>query len=560
MLVSMFSALKSRLKHFSPVYRFVQKASIQWQDHSPFNVQQRRLQQIQRDEVERIFFALGQGGKPVLPEGAVLVDAMWDNPNYWLRFSLLRKALGLSGNCEVGLLGEYAAGKCRRTLKALGINTRLSFQDFMPPQRDLRTLARDLIRQTKTAADILQWRLPHDVPGMILYDALLKQQRVATVNIHSADFERQVTHALQCIEAGNQILNNHDFKMVVLSHNIDVVWGALAWQALSRGIPMVMPFGLFGVLRFTHMTRPEDLFSFYDRPTRNEIDDLPPHRAAAMEAAGQQYLERRYAGFADDLASVYAYRNRSNMINRADICDLFNWDPNKPIVAFYASNWFDWPHQLGMTQFTDFLDWVETSLEAAKANQDVNWLFKPHPCEDWFGGVSLTEMMQSLASGSHIKIADKSWNNAAVMESVDALVTYHGTAGIEFAAMGKPVLVPDKGKYEDCGFVRLASCREDYLTLLRQPWWEGMNMEQTKKRAKTFCGWWFCAPDWQGNFILQDDSRQWDLYDSLPDLIANGESTITREINMLREWYENGHSYYHTYKMKQSDAFILTNV
>jgi hypothetical protein len=247
-------------------------------------------------------------------------------------------------------------------------------------------------------------------------------------------------------------------------------------------------------------------------------------------------------------------------MSRDDICCRFGWDPAKPIVGFYASNWYDWPHQLGMTQFRDFLDWTEATFQAAAKNSSVNWLFKPHPCEDWFGGVTLVDILARMNGAAHIGVADKNWNNTAVMRALDALVTYHGTAGIEFASLGKPVLVPDRGKYEDCGFVRVAANRADYLGLLQRPWWQGMDMADCRCRAEIFAGWWFCAPDWQKGFILPDDSRQNALYDIIPSLINNHREEMLREVLHLREWIASGHRYSHTYKMMHADAYRLTNV
>lgn len=552
--------LKKVLKRSPWLYKTSINANRIWLDISPTYAKERVVRQNKRDRVDGMLADIGRQGAPIFSKGDILIDGMWDNPNYWLRLSLLRNALGLSHHREIGLLGQFATSRCARTFKNLGIRTVRNYKDFMPATSEFKRQAQELIKNTQSASDIMHWNLPDNVPGMIIYDAILKKQRLASVNIQTPLFEKQVIEALCCIEAGRRLLDAHDLKLIVLTHPFNITWGTLAWQALRRGIPMVLPFGLFGVLRFTHMTEPEDLFSFYDRPTRQEIDALPPERAMAMSDIGKSYLQCRYAGKADDLASVYAYQRNNKNVTREDICELFNWDPQKPIVAFYTSNWFDWPHQLGMTQFTDFLDWVMATLEAARENSDVNWLFKPHPCEDWFGGVALADMLPALDDSKHIRLTDKSWNNAAVMNSVDALITYHGTAGIEFAAMGKPVLVPDKGKYDDCGFVRLARSREDYIRLLKEKWWADLDLEDIKRRAEIFCGWWFCAPDWQVGFILSDDARQWDLYDEIPALLNNHKHVIERETELLREWYLSGHAYSHTYKMKHADKFILTNV
>jgi hypothetical protein len=366
--------------------------------------------------------------------------------------------------------------------------------------------------------------------------------------------------SLAGITRAQSLLASYDFKLAVISHTLSFTYGAIAWLALKRGIPVILPFGLFGVLRMTLMKEPQDLFSFYDRPNSSEMEALPPQRAEAMRAIGRRYLEGRFSGRADDLASVYAYQRNATHIDRESLCRQFGWDPAKPIVGFYASNWYDWPHQLGMTQFRDFLDWTMETFRIAGETSQFNWLFKPHPCEEWFGGVSLTEILSHMPGASHVRLAEKGWNNTAVMQCMDALVTYHGTAGIEFASLGKPVLVPDRGKYDDCGFVRVAENRAEYLSLLRSSWWVGLDAEDVRARAELFAGWWFCAPSWQGNFLLADDSRQDELYGIIQGLLRDTPGVVGREIVSLGDWLAAGHRYSHTFKMMQVDEFQLTNV
>ena len=515
--------------------------------------------QTARDETDVMLAALCvQHGR--LFEGEVLIDSQWDNPNYWFRTALLRAALGLPNGREVAVLGEFRQRQCLGTLQHLGIERHVSFPDIAVDMAAIKAQARALVANCRSADDVLAWHLPGDIPAAMIYDAILKRQRLASLDVTRSDFEQLVAESLAGIARAQSLLDAHDFKLVVVSHTLSFTYGAIAWLALKCDIPVVLPFGLFGVLRMTMMKDPRDLFSFYDRPNRDEMDALPPQRAEAMRAIGRRYLDGRFGGRADDLASVYAYQRNSAYIDRESLCRQFGWDPAKPIVGFYASNWYDWPHQLGMTQFRDFLDWTMETFRIAGETPQFNWLFKPHPCEEWFGGVSLTEILSKMPGTDHVRLAEKGWNNTAVMQCMDALVTYHGTAGIEFASLGKFVMVPDRGKYDDCGFVRVAANRAEYLELLRASWWDGLDADEVRARAELFAGWWFCAPSWQGKFLLADDSRQDALYGIIQGLLLDNPEVVGREIASLRDWLAAGHRYSHTFKMMQVDEFQLTNV
>ncbi len=492
-------------------------------------------------------------------QGRTLIDGSFDNPNYWLRFSFVRAALGLKNGRETGLLGPFRREQVGATFRHFGVNDVVSFPD-VPVSADARRLADELVDATRTADDVLAWSLPEGFPAMMVYDGILKRQRLAAVDVRRPDFRLHVREAVESIERARRVIEEGNYDLVVISHPFNFLYGGIAWCALKRGIPVLLPFGAFGTMRITRFDRPEELFSFYDRPTAADFAAAAPAKLAALEEVGRQYIDARLGGQADDLASIYAFRQSGERIDRAVLGAKFGWDPAKPIVAVYASNWFDWPHQLGMSQFRDFLDWTETTFQAARRNEGVNWLFKPHPAEDWFGGASLASIMARIGTAPHVAIADKAWNNTAVMQTVDALVTYHGTAGIEFASRGKPVLIPDRGKYDDIGFAKVAGSRQNYIDLLGTEWWQGMDLTQAARLANTFAGWWICAPDWQSDMLLEDDPRQDAIYASIPAMLDRNADVVAREIAHLCDWFATGHRFSHTYKMALAERYRLTNV
>jgi len=492
-------------------------------------------------------------------QGRILIDGSFDNPNYWLRFSFVRAALGLKYGREIGLLGRYRRDQVCATFRHFGVEGLVSFPD-VPVSADARRLADELVDATRTADDVLAWSLPEGFPAMMVYDGILKRQRLTAVDVRRADFRQHVREAIESIERARRVIEDRSYDLVIISHPFNFLCGGVAWCALKHDIPVLLPFGAFGTMRITRFDRPEELFSFYDRPTAVDFATAVPAKLAALEDVGRQYIDARLGGQADDLASIYAFRKSGERINRAVLGAKFGWDPTKPIVAVYASNWFDWPHQLGMSQFRDFLDWTETTFEAARLNDNVNWLFKPHPAEDWFGGASLSSIMARIGTAPHVALAEEAWNNASVMQTVDALVTYHGTAGIEFASRGKPVLIPDRGKYDDIGFAKVAGSRQDYIDLLATEWWQGIDLARAEQLANTFAGWWLCAPDWQADMLLEDDPRQDAIYPSIPAMLDQHADVVAREITHLRDWFATGRRFSHTYKMALAERYRLTNV
>jgi hypothetical protein len=520
----------------------------------PRTWRERRRSRLERQAADDLLLRIASGGGSSFP-GRVLIDGTWDNPNYWLRLSLARAALGLPRGEEVGLLGRWRTRECRESFSRLGVSQTVSLVDLASDGvARRRAEAEALCGRLSTAGDLLALELPFGFPPAVLYDGILRRQRRARVDVEDHRLRGWVAELLGGLEVASRLVVPGQTRLVVLSHCVNFDCGSLAWLCALRGVPVLVPYGNYGTCRFIKLTDTAHFMDTVDRPRGGDLDALPPEQAEALARAGWSYLQARAQGRTDDLGAGYAFRKPPDRVDRASVARHFGWPADRPIVAVYASNWFDFPHACGMTHFLDFLDWLEVTLAVATRATGTSWLFKAHPCDEWYGGVTLADLMPRDRPG-HVGLAPGAWHGAGVMESIDALVTVHGTAGIELAAMGKPVLVADRGWYDDCGFVVAARSRSDYQEKLAGPWWTDLDRESTSRRARVFAGWYFCSPDWQGRFFTGDDSLQARLYASLPSLVAEAGPVIAREIALLAEWYASGERFYHTYKMRRSSGF-----
>ena len=508
----------------------------------------------QREAVDRMLAALSPAPGPAF-EGPVLVDGMWDNPHYWLRYAMLRAGLGLAGS-EVGLLGPYRAGLVRRTFEVLGARRTVDIGPFLESESAARRDARKRLASAREPGDILRWDLA-GVPAYDLYDCLLKRQRHAIVDLRHPRIEDDVTEYLRHLAAMPRLLDAVQPRLIVASHTFSgrIFPGPLVWLAARRGIPVVGPYGNYGVLRFFKIQSPSEVPDFFDSPTAQDLDAVTGAQADALAAIGRAYLEARREGRTDDIGSHYANRG-DRTLDRARLCALFGWDPHRPIVAVYASTWFDAPHCNGMEQFRDFADWMQATLEVARGAVGVNWLFRGHPCDAWYGGLTLRDLMPPTTE-SHVRLCPTEWSGAAVQRAVDAVVTLAGTAAIEYAAAGKAALVGDRGWYHDRGFAHWSRSRADYLRDLAGPWWSDLDLDAVARRAQMFAGWYFCRPAWHEGFHLEDDSRQDPLYDTIPALLKGHPHVVQREIAEIREWYDSPSRFYHSFKMRRAEAYAL---
>ena len=66
--------------------------------------------------------------------GNILIDGIFDNPNYWFRYYLIKSALNLQEKKQIGIVGKYNKFKVKSTLKNFGVrnlylfyNSKVSF-------------------------------------------------------------------------------------------------------------------------------------------------------------------------------------------------------------------------------------------------------------------------------------------------------------------------------------------------------------------------------------------------------------------------------------------------
>jgi hypothetical protein len=493
--------------------------------------------------------------------GKVLVDGMWDNANYWIRYSVFRKSLGLHQADEVGLLGKYSRKQVKDAFSVFGINNIIDIGAGSPEERYL-IAAKLLLMAVISENDILKLKMPYDFPAQIVYDGILKRQRRAFIDIDDKLLPLYLGECLRNLDLAYKIFDHHSFNMVVLSHALDFTYGAIAWMALQKKISVIVLYGDFGHAKFFHLQNQGDMFRFPGRPNKSDSLRVSDAQTKSLQIKGREQLDARMMGQTDDVGALYAYSKRKGEIDRRQIAQFFGWDSKKPIVGVYNSNWFDFPHGSGLNYFRDFYDWIMSTLEVAKEVQDVNWLFKAHPCDQWYAKINGQRLEDLIEATNlpHIKLANNNWNGFKLMSSLDGVITCHGSIGIEATAHSIPVLVPYEGWYGAAQFVKCAISRADYLSTLKGSWWKDINLVENKIKAEIFAGWIYCVPDWHGEYKYLDDSMQDQIFISLRKFIKLNNASLLREVSLLRDWYIDGHPYYHVYKISKGSNFQLGNI
>lgn len=520
---------------------------------------QAREVEKQREKADLFLSNLADDESGPLRDQHILVDGMWDNPAFWQRFAIFRAAMGLKSAKQTGILGPWRQREVRATMQRFGFDEILELKKYFPVRSDVIQEAKSLVALLSSNDDILNWRLPMAFPAKMAYDSLLKRQELGAVDISKSNFLDLVVELLQNIYATKALLEYTQPDVVYVSHMLDSKYGSLAWNARMLGIKVVLGYGCFGALRYFRLTEPLDIYNWLSRPRPENIEALSTKQKLALEKIGAEYIGHRYAGNTQDIGATYAYQRDRISIGRENFCHEQGWDPRKPVISVYASAWYDFPHTSGMEFFRDFEEWINLTWQIAVESPQFNWVFRAHPCEEWYDGIRITDIL-SKNGGDHILICGAEISGAAMKEITDAIVTVHGSVALEAVSSGTPVMAADVGWFHDCNIAYFPGSRAKYLAALSRRWWEEINWDDACRNARVFSGFYYCLPSWQENLIYGDHDEKEKLYPRMKELMQRNDLQLNREINCIRTWWGSAEKYYHVFKMSEAESYILPNL
>ena len=111
----------------------------------------------------------------------LLLDGGFYNLGYFYRLQLIRSALKSSQIKEHAFIWDCNINFCKNILNSIGIKNISYFPKSF--NKDIFLESEKLAKKINSKEDLINLKLPHNIPGAFLYDTILKRQRSATVNI-----------------------------------------------------------------------------------------------------------------------------------------------------------------------------------------------------------------------------------------------------------------------------------------------------------------------------------------------------------------------------------------
>lgn len=414
-----------------------------------------------------------------------------------------------------------------------------------------RFQATKAFRALDSPKDILDFRVDGMRFGDLIYDTVLAQ---GYATIHSLD--ENVLSALHafflCRSIIKDIIRRYKIETSVFSHTIGLQSGTFTRYLLQNGIEVLNRTG-------SHQIQVKKYKSLNDvgvyplRPEQRYFSFMMDKCNDTILGLADTYLTDRLNQNVEDVAAKLAFDHKKRAFgSKEEFCYHFGLDPSKKIVFVMLHAFNDHPHSHFAKPmiFRDYYDWFEKTLELAKSENSVSWVFKEHPAAEFYitKDVNLDTLFEGVQQ-SHIRFLNHraDFNTRSLPFIADAIVTCIGTAGLEYSCLGIPCVLAGESPYSGFGFTVEPQDAREYEEQLRHiRGLQRLNEDQIKA-AKIVM--FFQLSMMQGApylFCPYYDYRQIkeiradDLWRDTAELMKNGDrKNMKRQMNTVADFIED---------------------
>jgi hypothetical protein len=305
-----------------------------------------------------------------------------------------------------------------------------------------------------------------------------RRERIGTVDFSSkAMRELLVSYlagSMAAAQAAAAIISATSPDLVMAVDTVYTPKGEIFDTALAAGIPFIRWFpahknNTLMLKRYTSGNRDADLNSLadsswrlvkrmrWDESHRREVDN----ELLKSYASGEWYGET-------------ATQFDRPIVDPDGARAVLGIDRSKSLAVVFAHIAWDASFGRGRDLFSDYEEWLVETVRAACANAHLQWLIKIHPAHTGKGEIDFYQAEPSEVRilrerigvlPPHVKVipADAKVSTYALFPLIDWALTVRGTAGLEAARLGIPVLTGGSGRYDRRGFTIDSETREEYL-------------------------------------------------------------------------------------------------
>lgn len=315
----------------------------------------------------------------------------------------------------------------------------------------------------KDGEDLVKIKIEDVEVGKHLYDYLLAKYKLSTINKLNLKLKIMALIDIVYYLSSIKLISKYDYPLIILPDNA-YRHGMIFEYAKQKELKCLA--GLSMTAFTAHKYDSKESYSFHCRTPSKKLVNSIKHNPHSIKKAKDSYL-KRISGDGDQHDVVRAFSLNKINISRNKLINIMSLDPDKPIVLVASHIFRDAPHAYPNTIFKDYEIWLkETCLELSK-NEEINFVIKEHPSYKLYNEEGVIENILDEV-GCKDALLPKNIRTNTLYDSIDCLITCGGTAGMEFAYNGTPVILGASPPYSGFGFTINSSTREDYIKNIKE--------------------------------------------------------------------------------------------
>lgn len=453
------------------------------------------------------YWAVTQRGSPgILVEGHLSQYG----PNYLLRTAVAAKAIQEKTGLDIEVAFD---GLSFRWLAAKMIYQSFQICSFIYLDRKglLHNVAFRVLSRLATLRIGAKLRRPEDIleieydgmkVGDLIYDDVLKLSGRRTIESIDGDVRLAIARSYYYYLQYRALFRERRYAYYVSTHTAYSQYGLLCRVALSAGVKVIETTDI--QMAFYESIARDKLPTYHDGIRNSIVSELAVPRvdAGTLREAGQTALQRRLASQVNQIDAEKAYRGK--VYSRAELREVLGLKQEGKIAFVLAHVFSDAPHLSSGMLHADYYQWLLATLLACAQVPGVQWVVKPHPSASLYGEDGMVEKMVCDAGARNVMVCPRDLNTRSLCDCADALVTVHGTAGLEFACLGIPTVLAGRPFYRGFGFTIEPATLEEYGLALAGLARAVQLTDEQKQRALEVYAVWDRQFDWNNPIITTD--------------------------------------------------------
>lgn len=341
--------------------------------------------------------------------------------------------------------------------------------------------ANAIIRKSRSVRDLLKFEHEDARVGRLAVSTALRRLKRGSFDLE-ADDDRHVlanymAEAMAYAKVAQRILNRFRPELALFVDTVYTPEGELFDNCLNNGIDTIQwqPAHRSNLLMLKRYT----LKNANEHPTSLSSDSWRfVQDMQWTDAHREQLAMELYNNYASgDWYSVVSTQFNKRFVPAEEIRMQLGLDPLKKTAFIFPHIPWDATLFWGKCLFEDYEEWFIKTVQAACANDQVNWVIKVHPANvgkrvrEGFQGepaevAALRQHIGELPRHIFLIQAESDISTLSLFKVMDFCLTVCGTVGIEAARLGIPVLTAGIGRYDRKGFTIDSESYEQYLERL----------------------------------------------------------------------------------------------